>query len=92
MGRNNIKWYSDSLSFWEKINEAFLIADENLNFVCKGRATYLYDYVVGIKKPKLDSKNELPSRPVIEVTRKVDPKVKLQLFVLAGGRCQFDPL
>lgn len=56
MGRNNIKWYSDSLSFWEKINEAFLIADENLNFVCKGRATYLYDYVVGIKKPKLDSK------------------------------------
>lgn len=32
------------------------MADENLNFVCKGRATYLYDYVVGIKKPKLDSK------------------------------------
>lgn len=51
---NKIKWYSDSLSFWEKINESFLIADENLNFVCKGRAIYLYDYVVGIKKPKLN--------------------------------------
>lgn len=54
MGSSNIKWYSDSLSFWEKINEAFLTADGNLNFVCKGRATYLYDYVVGIKNPKLD--------------------------------------
>lgn len=54
MGTSNIKWYSDSLSFWEKLNEAFLTADENLDFVCKGKATYLYDHVVGIKKPKLD--------------------------------------
>lgn len=42
------------------------------------------------KKAKSPSKSKTLRSPVKEVTRRVDPKVKLQLFVLAGGRCQFD--
>jgi len=42
------------------------------------------------KKAKPPSKSKTSRSPVKEVTRQVDPKVKLQLFVLAGGRCQFD--
>lgn len=42
------------------------------------------------KKAKSPSKIKTLRSPVKEVTRQVDPKVKLQLFVLAGGRCQFD--
>jgi hypothetical protein len=42
------------------------------------------------KKAKPTSTSKTPRSPVKEVTRQVDPKVKVQLFVLAGGRCQFD--
>ncbi|MGD9563065.1 MAG: SAVED domain-containing protein [Pyrinomonadaceae bacterium] len=42
------------------------------------------------KKAKSPLKTKKLRSPVKEVTRRVDPKVKLQLFVLAGGRCQFD--
>lgn len=42
------------------------------------------------KKAKQPSKSKTPRSPVREVTRQIDPRVKLQLFVVAGGRCQFD--
>lgn len=42
------------------------------------------------KKAKAPSKIKTLPSPVKEVTRRIDPKAKLQLFVLAGGRCQFD--
>ncbi|MGE3466921.1 MAG: SAVED domain-containing protein [Pyrinomonadaceae bacterium] len=42
------------------------------------------------KKAKPPFTSKTPRTPVKDVTRQVDPKVKLQLFVLAGGRCQFD--
>lgn len=42
------------------------------------------------KKAKSPATNQTSRSPINEVTRRVDPKVKLQLFVLAGGRCQFD--
>lgn len=41
-------------------------------------------------KERLNSKSESSNSSVQEVTRQVDSKVKILLFVLAGGRCQFD--
>lgn len=51
---NSVRWYPDSLTAWEAINEAFIKADdENLGFVYKGKALYTYDLVIGISNPKL---------------------------------------
>lgn len=48
---SNYLHYSDSLKAWEKLNEAFIRQDGNLNFLYKSKALYLYDLVVEIDKP-----------------------------------------
>jgi hypothetical protein len=43
-----------------------------------------------VKSESKKAKSHSEIKTVKEVTRHVDARVKLQLFVLAGGRCQFD--
>lgn len=54
MGNINVTWFPDSTIAWEKINEAFLRNEEDLEAEYKGKALYAYDLVIGIAKPRLD--------------------------------------
>lgn len=51
MSIKNYLKFSDSLKAWEKLNEIFIRQDENLNFLYKGKALYLYDLVVEVENP-----------------------------------------
>ena len=51
---NNVIWFKDSLSAWENINEMFLRHDYELGATIHAHALYVYDYTIGIRKPKLD--------------------------------------
>lgn len=51
---NNIVWFKDSITAWENINEMFLRQDYELRATLHSHALYVYDYTIGIRKPKLD--------------------------------------
>lgn len=51
--RKSITWFRDSLQAWEMLNENLLIEDSRLKVKKVGRCSYLFDFVIGIRKAKL---------------------------------------
>lgn len=59
MGKDKLseshRWFKDSQTAWENINELFLYHTDTSHVFChRGGGTYLYDVVFGIRNPKLD--------------------------------------
>ena len=51
---DNAFWVGNSMKAWEEINEAFIKADGRFHFLFGRGALYMYDLVVGIRKPQVD--------------------------------------
>lgn len=51
--RRSVTWFRDSLDAWERINENLVIEDPRLKVKKVGRISYLFDFVIGIRKAEL---------------------------------------